>query len=96
MTAPLILAVEVLSPSTRRKDQLLKRSKYQDAGVQTYWIIDPAEPSLLALDLTGGTYATTAHARGTERATLSTRSQSTSYPQTWSVPPRKETEGRKR
>ena len=43
LPAPLVLAVEVLSPSTRRKDHVLKRSKYQDAGVQSYWIIDPAE-----------------------------------------------------
>ena len=72
VSAPLILAVEVLAPSTRRKDQSLKRSKYEDAGVQTYWIIDPAEPSLLALDLTDGTYVTTTHTRGTERAALHT------------------------
>ena len=32
----MILAVEVLSPSTRRKDVILKRSKYQDAGVQSF------------------------------------------------------------
>jgi len=72
VTAPLVLAVEVLSPSTRRKDQVLKRSKYQDAGVQSYWIIDPAEPSLLALDLTDGSYVTTAHARDTERVVPNT------------------------
>jgi Uma2 family endonuclease len=35
---PLVLAVEVLSPSTRRKDLVLKRSKYQDAGVSSYWV----------------------------------------------------------
>jgi Uma2 family endonuclease len=40
----MILAVEILSPSTRRKDPFLKRSKYQDAGVPSYWIIDPAAP----------------------------------------------------
>lgn len=70
ITAPLVLAVEVLSPSTRRKDQVLKRSKYEDAGVQSYWIIDPTEPSLLALDLVDGVFTTTAHASGTGRASL--------------------------
>ncbi|WP_413452856.1 Uma2 family endonuclease [Georgenia phoenicis] len=71
ITAPLVLAVEVLSPSTRRKDLLLKRSKYEESGVQSYWVVDPAEPSLLALDLDDdGGYVTTAHARGADRAAL--------------------------
>lgn len=64
VTAPLVLAVEVLSPSTRRKDQVLKRSKYEDAGVLSYWIVDPKEPSLLALDLVEGRYVTGASAAG--------------------------------
>jgi Uma2 family endonuclease len=72
ITAPLVLAVEVLSPSTRRKDLLLKRSKYEESGVQSYWVLDPAEPSLLALDLRGGAYVTSAHVRGAEHAALST------------------------
>ena len=41
ITRPLVLAVEVLSLSTRRKDLLLKRSKYEDSGVANYWIVDP-------------------------------------------------------
>ena len=35
------LVVEILSPSTRRKDMVLKLYKYQNAGVREYWIIDP-------------------------------------------------------
>ncbi|MCM3659493.1 Uma2 family endonuclease [Georgenia satyanarayanai] len=72
ITAPLVLAVEVLSPSTRRKDLLLKRSKYEESGVRSYWVLDPAEPSLLALDLQEGAYVATPHARGAERAALAT------------------------
>ena len=34
------LLVEILSPSTRSKDQLLKLHKYHNAGVREYWIID--------------------------------------------------------
>ena len=34
-------AVEVLSPSTRSKDQLVKLNKYLDAGVREVWIVDP-------------------------------------------------------
>ncbi len=54
MHEPLTLAVEVLSPSTRRQDLLLKRSKYEEAGVARCWIVDPDEPSILALDLIAG------------------------------------------
>ena len=35
------LAVEILSPTTRSKDMLLKLFKYQQAGVREYWIVDP-------------------------------------------------------
>ena len=36
----LLLAVEVLSPSTARFDRTLKRRIYQGAGVPEYWIVD--------------------------------------------------------
>jgi Uma2 family endonuclease len=35
------LVVEILSPSSRSKDQVLKLYKYHNAGVREYWIIDP-------------------------------------------------------
>jgi len=35
------LVVEILSPSTRNKDLVLKLYKYQNAGVREYWIVDP-------------------------------------------------------
>jgi len=70
ITRPLVLAVEILSPSTRRKDLFLKRSKYQDAGVQSYWIVDPAAPSITALELVDGQYVTVAEITGDEAATL--------------------------
>lgn len=70
VTAPLMLAVEVLSPSTRRKDQVLKRSKYEDSGVQSYWLVDPARPSILALDLQGGRYVPVAEAAGPQVARM--------------------------
>jgi Uma2 family endonuclease len=37
----LLLAVEILSPSTARYDRILKRRRYQRAGVPEYWIVDP-------------------------------------------------------
>ncbi|MGH3095699.1 MAG: Uma2 family endonuclease [Streptosporangiales bacterium] len=66
----LALAVEVLSPSTRRKDLVLKRSKYEDAGVGSYWVVDPKEPSVQAWDLVDGRYVETGVARGAEPVTL--------------------------
>jgi Uma2 family endonuclease len=64
-TAPL-LAVEVLSPSTRRIDLTLKRSRYEAAGCRAYWVVDPEAPSLLAWELRHGTYELVADVRGTE------------------------------
>ncbi|HEX9727004.1 MAG TPA: Uma2 family endonuclease [Gemmatimonadales bacterium] len=37
----LLLAVEVLSPSTARYDRFTKRRLYQEVGVPCYWIVDP-------------------------------------------------------
>lgn len=35
------LAVEILSPSTRSRDMILKLYKYEKAGVREYWTVDP-------------------------------------------------------
>jgi Uma2 family endonuclease len=35
------LVVEIVSPSTRRRDRRLKRDLYARAGVREYWMIDP-------------------------------------------------------
>ncbi|MEI2778665.1 MAG: Uma2 family endonuclease [Tetrasphaera sp.] len=67
--APL-LAVEVLSPSTRRFDLLLKRSRYEAAGCASYWVIDPDEPSITAWDLRDGAYVVAGRATGAEELTL--------------------------
>ena len=70
ITAPLLLAVEVLSPSTRAKDLLLKRGLYEQAGVSSYWVVDPDEPSLQAWDLVDGAYVGVARAVGDELVTM--------------------------
>ena len=45
------LVVEVLSPSTRRKDISLKLYKYAEAGVREYWIVDPPARQIAVFDL---------------------------------------------
>ena len=46
-----VLAVEVLSPSTRRIDLGTKRLAFEAAGVAAYWLVDPDGPSLTVLEL---------------------------------------------
>lgn len=53
---PLALAVEILSPSTRMLDLLLKRGVYEQAGVRSYWILDPDQQTLTVLELVDGVY----------------------------------------
>ncbi len=67
--APL-LAVEVLSPSTRHIDLGLKRSRYEAAGCVSYWVIDPDEPSLHAWELGPDGYGKGLHVVGEETAYL--------------------------
>ena len=37
----LLLAIEVVSPSSARGDRFKKRRLYQRRGVETYWVVDP-------------------------------------------------------
>lgn len=40
------MILEILSPSTRRHDRLVKLNLYQRAGVKEYWIVDPITRSV--------------------------------------------------
>lgn len=68
-TAPL-LAVEVLSPSTRGIDLLLKRERYERAGCPSYWVVDPLGPSLTVWERREGAYGQVATVRGADSADL--------------------------
>ena len=51
-----LLVVEVLSPSTRLTDLGTKRLAYEAAGVPSYWLVDPHQPSLTVLHLGASHY----------------------------------------
>ena len=48
--------VEVLSPSTRRKDITIKKDLYERFGVKEYWIISPKDESIEVYILQNGKY----------------------------------------
>jgi Uma2 family endonuclease len=45
LITPPVLVFEILSPSTARKDRIIKYQLYQDAGVKYYCIVDPETKS---------------------------------------------------
>lgn len=61
-----ILAVEVLSPRTRRVDLEIKRGLLEQAGCLNYWIVDTEIPAITCLALRGHGYLEIAHPRGAE------------------------------
>ncbi len=63
---PPVLAVEVISPSSRSTDRSLKQLVYEEHGVENYWILDPAVPSLTALRPAGDSYRQLAEVRADE------------------------------
>jgi Uma2 family endonuclease len=50
------LAVEVLSPGTRRNDEVTKRKLYERTGVAEYWVVDPEIEVIKVYRLDGGSY----------------------------------------
>ncbi|MGW6201587.1 Uma2 family endonuclease [Kribbella sp. NPDC055110] len=71
LPGPPLLAVEVLSPSTRRVDVMLKFSRYEAAGCSAYWVVEPDTPSLIAWELQDGAYVQVAKVTGDAAARLS-------------------------
>jgi Uma2 family endonuclease len=63
---PPLLAVEILSPTTRRRDQFRKFAWLQEFGCRHYWLADPDEPSVATWELVDGTYHEAGEAAGEE------------------------------
>lgn len=49
--------LEVISPSTKKKDYFKKLAKYENAGVREYWILDPYKKQLIVFFFEGDIYA---------------------------------------
>ncbi|MDD5036731.1 MAG: Uma2 family endonuclease [Methylococcaceae bacterium] len=50
------LVVEVLSPTTAKKDEGIKRDRYEQAGVAEYWLVHPVDHTVLRYVLKEGRY----------------------------------------
>ncbi|NLG20554.1 MAG: Uma2 family endonuclease [Actinomycetales bacterium] len=66
LPAPPVLAVEVLSPSTRRIDLTLKWDRLAEAGCPSYWTVDPLAPSVTVWELRDAAYEMVVTAQGDE------------------------------
>ncbi|HEY0454190.1 Uma2 family endonuclease [Actinophytocola sp.] len=42
-----LLAVEIISPGSRKQDRVMKPAEYAEAGIPDYWLIDLEEPATL-------------------------------------------------
>ena len=49
------IIIEILSPSTRRRDLTLKLFKYEAMGIKEYWIVDPKTLTVTVHDFVHGT-----------------------------------------
>lgn len=48
------MVIEILSPSSRRYDRIIKLDLYQQAGVREYWVVSPEEETVLVFLLEDG------------------------------------------
>jgi Uma2 family endonuclease len=50
------LVVEILSPGTRKTDEIIKRKLYERFGVSEYWVVDPELDSIKIYRLAEGAF----------------------------------------
>ena len=63
LSLPILLVVELISPSTALWDQVAKRAAYEESGIEHYWLVDtrPESPGFTALRVgDAGVYETVA------------------------------------
>jgi len=53
LTEPPLLAIEVISPGSFERDAVTKRSEYAQAGLDDYWIADPATSEVFVYQRVG-------------------------------------------
>ena len=58
LSTPPMLAVEVVSPESIKRDYQIKLREYAQAGVAKYWIVDPLQEKITVLLLQNGDYLT--------------------------------------
>ena len=64
-----LLVIEILSPSTRRFDETVKRQIYAEMGIPSYWLVDITAPAIEVLELSDdGTYAEHLRIAGSEQS----------------------------
>jgi len=54
-----LLAIEIVSPDSVKRDYRFKRAEYASFGIPEYWIIDPAAQKVTLLLLVEGLYEET-------------------------------------
>ena len=72
LPVPPLLVVEIRSASTAWIDEGRKRTLYEESGVASYWLLDPATPSIRILELVDGHYLEVAQAIGDQTITVTT------------------------
>ena len=55
------MVIEILSPSSAKRDKVLKFNTYQRVGVREYWVVDPDSKTVYAHVLKNGEYITYAY-----------------------------------
>ena len=56
MQGPPNMVIEILSESTRKTDEVVKRKLYARYGVQEYWVVDPELETVKVYRMTGTNY----------------------------------------
>lgn len=66
LTEPPLLAIEVLSPTSRERDLVTKPAEYAKAGLEHLWLVDPDIPEVVARRLDGNEWIEVARATADE------------------------------